>query len=356
MISAFTTIACISLVVDSFFQFTLCTVATESSLFLSCCVSRSAVSMLRAISHARAKVSASSESNLRWHASLWIPLTKRSRKDSFKLAPKSHFDAHCLRSATYWDTVSWGFCTQRWNRKRSVIINGFGSKWACRILTISLKVLSFGFWGWTRFRTNPYIEAPITLSNVATCFASSTSLAIMNSSTRSIYADQDSFSGLYSSSLPIWAILLHIHITFPRRQFMLYINEANHQPMPSTHFTSVNTYVIHRNTSHDLNTGFHNQEPIRCQTINQVITIHITPNTPQCPNSTRANVIFYNSSVNKKLILCHILNTILCVFAQFCQRKYNLYSHRRTVVRLWATQQCLVSEWIMWTNDSKAHS
>ncbi len=50
---------------------------------------------------------------------------------------------------------------------------------------------------------------------------------------------------------------------------MLYINEANHQPMPSTHFTSVNTYIIHRNTSHDLNTGFQNQEPIRCQTINQ---------------------------------------------------------------------------------------
>ncbi len=60
---------------------------------------------------------------------------------------------------------------------------------------------------------------------------------------------------------------------------MLYINDANHQPMPSTHFTSVNTYIIHRNTSHDLNTGFQNQEPIRCQTINQVITIHITPNT-----------------------------------------------------------------------------
>ncbi len=37
---------------------------------------------------------------------------------------------------------------------------------------------------------------------------------------------------------------------------------------------------------------------------------------------TSENVILYNSSINKKLILCYILNTILCVFAQFC-REHN---------------------------------
>ncbi len=37
-------------------------------------------------------------------------------------------------------------------------------------------------------------------------------------------------------------------------------------------------------------------------------------------NSTSANVILYNTSVNKKLIFCYILNTILSVFAQFCQQ------------------------------------
>ncbi len=36
------------------------------------------------------------------------------------------------------------------------------------------------------------------------------------------------------------------------------------------------------------------------------------------PTITNWNVISNNSSVNKKLILCYILNTILCVFAQFC--------------------------------------
>ncbi len=34
-----------------------------------------------------------------------------------------------------------------------------------------------------------------------------------------------------------------------------------------------------------------------------------------CPNNTSANVILYNSSVNKKLTLCYILNTILCFFS-----------------------------------------
>ncbi len=38
------------------------------------------------------------------------------------------------------------------------------------------------------------------------------------------------------------------------------------------------------------------------------------------PNSTSANVILYNTSVNKKLIFFYILNTILSVFAQFCQQ------------------------------------
>ncbi len=38
------------------------------------------------------------------------------------------------------------------------------------------------------------------------------------------------------------------------------------------------------------------------------------------PNSTSTNVILYNTSVNKKLIFCYILNTILSVFAQFCQQ------------------------------------
>ncbi len=42
------------------------------------------------------------------------------------------------------------------------------------------------------------------------------------------------------------------------------------------------------------------------------------------PNSTSANLILYNSSVNKKLIFCYILNTILSVFAQFCQQNYYL--------------------------------
>ncbi len=37
-------------------------------------------------------------------------------------------------------------------------------------------------------------------------------------------------------------------------------------------------------------------------------------------NSMSTNVILYNSSVNKKLIFCYILNTILSVFAQFCQQ------------------------------------
>ncbi len=36
------------------------------------------------------------------------------------------------------------------------------------------------------------------------------------------------------------------------------------------------------------------------------------------PNITSLNVILYNSSVNKKLILCYILSTI-CVFAKFCR-------------------------------------
>ncbi len=34
--------------------------------------------------------------------------------------------------------------------------------------------------------------------------------------------------------------------------------------------------------------------------------------------------ILYNSSVNKKFILFYTLNTILSVFAQFCQQKYFL--------------------------------
>ncbi len=63
---------------------------------------------------------------------------------------------------------------------------------------------------------------------------------------------------------------------------MLYINEAK----PPTNAINTLYYGEHMraycNTSHDLNTGFHNQEPIRYQTINQVITKHINPNTPQC--------------------------------------------------------------------------
>ncbi len=37
-------------------------------------------------------------------------------------------------------------------------------------------------------------------------------------------------------------------------------------------------------------------------------------------NSRSVNVILYNTSVNKKLIFCYILNKILSVFAQFCQQ------------------------------------
>ncbi len=37
-------------------------------------------------------------------------------------------------------------------------------------------------------------------------------------------------------------------------------------------------------------------------------------------NSTSVNVILYNTSVNKKLIFCYILNKILSVFAQFYQQ------------------------------------
>ncbi len=36
-------------------------------------------------------------------------------------------------------------------------------------------------------------------------------------------------------------------------------------------------------------------------------------------------LILYNSSVNKKLIFCDILNTILSVFAQFCQQLCNYF-------------------------------
>ncbi len=43
------------------------------------------------------------------------------------------------------------------------------------------------------------------------------------------------------------------------------------------------------------------------------------------PNSTSANVILHNSSVKKKLIFCDILNTILSVFAQFCQQLCNYF-------------------------------
>ncbi len=41
-------------------------------------------------------------------------------------------------------------------------------------------------------------------------------------------------------------------------------------------------------------------------------------------NITSLNVILYNSSVNKKLILCYILNTILCVFAHFFKEYISL--------------------------------
>ncbi len=61
-----------------------------------------------------------------------------------------------------------------------------------------------------------------------------------------------------------------------------------------------------------------------------------------CPNTTSANVILHNSSVNKKLILGYIVNTILSVFGKFFQQKYYLLSHSRIAVCLWAPQQCLV--------------
>ncbi len=77
------------------------------------------------------------------------------------------------------------------------------------------------------------------------------------------------------------------------------------------------------------------------------------------PNITSLNVILYNSSVNKKLILCYVLNTILCVFAQFC-REHITFQGIRIVACIQATQ---LSFWmnprferIVWTNDSKASS
>ncbi len=35
--------------------------------------------------------------------------------------------------------------------------------------------------------------------------------------------------------------------------------------------------------------------------------------------------ILYNSSANKNLMLCYILDTIVSVFAKFCRQKYYLY-------------------------------
>ncbi len=81
------------------------------------------------------------------------------------------------------------------------------------------------------------------------------------------------------------------------------------------------------------------------------------------PNITSANVILYNSSVNKKLILCYILKTILCVFAQFCREHitfkataelgYCASSSNTTVFSFWMN---LSFERIVWINDSKTHS
>ncbi len=49
----------------------------------------------------------------------------------------------------------------------------------------------------------------------------------------------------------------------------------------------------------------------------------------------------FNSTVNKKLIFCSILNTILSVFAQFCQQKYYLEPQQSTKVAC-----CM----LFWTN------
>ncbi len=78
------------------------------------------------------------------------------------------------------------------------------------------------------------------------------------------------------------------------------------------------------------------------------------------PNITSANVILYNSSVNKKLILCYILKTILCVFAKFCREHitfkataelgYCASSSNTAVFSFWMNPRF---ERIVWINDSK---
>ncbi len=90
---------------------------------------------------------------------------------------------------------------------------------------------------------------------------------------------------------------------------------------------------------------------------------------------TIANVILYNSSKNKKLISCYILNTIssiLSVLINFINENSSNQSHSRTVERLWSTQQWFTTKWIhvfersesmiqwlswiSWVNDSMTHS
>ncbi len=76
---------------------------------------------------------------------------------------------------------------------------------------------------------------------------------------------------------------------------------------------------------------------------------------------TSLNVILYNSSVNK-LILCYILNAILCVFAQF-SREHIIFKTTAELLCVSEQQSGIltqryprVNERIVSIKDSKTHS
>ncbi len=56
---------------------------------------------------------------------------------------------------------------------------------------------------------------------------------------------------------------------------------------------------------------------------------------------TSANVIWYNSSVNKKLILCNILNTIFCVLFNFANENITYKATAELLIQwLWIVKHC----------------
>ncbi len=81
---------------------------------------------------------------------------------------------------------------------------------------------------------------------------------------------------------------------------------------------------------------------------------------PKCFNTIA--MWFYSSSINKKLKLSdlHFRHNIDCFCSISLMKIFQ--SHSRTVLCIWATQRCFVTEWIhvferiKWVNDSVTHS